>query len=82
MAWYLVLSTGSTSSYFTIGLDDQGFESRQGLGIFLFTTASRQVLGPTQPPIQWETGALSLGVKRLEREADHLSPSSVEMKNA
>jgi hypothetical protein len=23
------------------GLDDRGFESRQGLGIFLFTTASR-----------------------------------------
>jgi hypothetical protein len=45
------------------GLDDQGFESRQGLGIFLYTTASRPVLGPTQPPIQWVPGALSLRVK-------------------
>jgi hypothetical protein len=43
------------------GLDDRGFESRQGLKIFLFTTASRPVLGPTQPPIQWIPGALSLG---------------------
>jgi hypothetical protein len=29
------------------GLDDLGFEFRQGLGIFLFTTASRMALGPT-----------------------------------
>jgi hypothetical protein len=40
-----------------------GFNSWQGLGIFLFTTASRMALGPTQPPIQWAPGALSLGVK-------------------
>jgi hypothetical protein len=45
------------------GLDDDGFESRQGLGIFLFTTASRPALRPTQPPIRWVPGALSLGVK-------------------
>jgi hypothetical protein len=29
------------------GLDDRGFESWQGLGISLFTTASRPALGPT-----------------------------------
>jgi hypothetical protein len=34
------------------GLDDQRFESQQRLGIFLFTTASRTALRPTQPPIQ------------------------------
>jgi hypothetical protein len=28
-------------------------------------------LGPTQPSIQWVPGVLSLGVKRLGREADH-----------
>jgi hypothetical protein len=58
------------------GLD----ESRQGLGIFLFTTASRLALGPTKPPLQWVPGDLSKGVKRPRREADH-SPSSAEVKN-
>jgi hypothetical protein len=43
------------------GLDDWGFESRQRLGIFLITTASRRALEPTQPPFQWVPGALSLG---------------------
>jgi hypothetical protein len=28
------------------GLDGRGFESRQGMGIFLFTTASKPALGP------------------------------------
>jgi hypothetical protein len=39
-------------------------------------------LGPTQTPIQWIPGALSLGVKRSGREADHSPPSSAEIKNA
>jgi hypothetical protein len=34
------------------------------------------ILGPTQPPIQWIPGALSLGVKRPGREAYHSPPSS------
>jgi hypothetical protein len=38
-------------------------------------------LGPTQPPIQWVTGALSLGVRRPGREAYHSPPSSAEVKN-
>jgi hypothetical protein len=37
-------------------------------------------LGPIQPPIQWVPRALSLGVKRAGREADHLPPSSAEVK--
>jgi len=41
------------------------------LGIFLFTT---------QPPIQWAIGALSLGVKRLGREADYSPPYSAVVK--
>jgi hypothetical protein len=54
----------------------------RGLEILLFTTASRPALGPTQPSIQWVTGALSLVVKRPGREADYQPPSSAEVKNA
>jgi hypothetical protein len=56
-----------------------GFDSRRGLEIFLFTTESRKALGPTQPPIQWVPEALSLGVKRPRREADHSPPSRAEV---
>jgi hypothetical protein len=58
------------------------FDSRRGLGIFLFTTFSRTALGPTQPPIQWVPGTLSLEAKQPGREADHSPPSSAEVKNA
>jgi hypothetical protein len=65
------------------GLDDRGseFDSRRKLGIFLFTTASRTALGPSQSPIQWVPEALSSGVKLPGREADHSPPSSAEVKN-
>jgi hypothetical protein len=64
------------------GLDDQGsrFDSWQGLGIFFLTTVFRMALGPTQPPIQWVPGTLSLGIKWPGHEADHSPPSSVEVK--
>jgi hypothetical protein len=58
----------------------QSDRSYAGLGIFLFTTVSRQALGPTHPPIQWVLGALSMGVKRPGREANNSSPSSAEVK--
>jgi hypothetical protein len=57
------------------------FDSRRGLGISVFITASRTVLELTQPPTQWVPGTLSLGVKRPGREAGHSSPSSAEVKN-
>jgi hypothetical protein len=41
---------------------------------------SRPALASTHPPIQWAKGALFLGVKRPEREADHSLPSSAEVK--
>jgi len=56
-----------------------GFDSRRGLGIFLFTTASIAALGPTQPPIRWVPEALSQGVKRPGRKADHSPLSSAEV---
>jgi hypothetical protein len=34
----------------------------------------------TQLLIQWVPGAVSLGVKRLRREADHLPPASAKVK--
>jgi hypothetical protein len=62
-------SVGIATDYW---LDDReiGVESRRGLGIFLLTIASRPVLGPTQPPIEWVTGVISLATKRPGREAD------------
>jgi len=35
---------------------------------------------PTQPPIQWVSRTLSVGVKRLEREDDYSPTSSVDVK--
>jgi hypothetical protein len=57
------------------GPDDQGSRVRFPEG----TGTSRTALGPTQPPIQWEPSALSLGVKRSGREAGRSFPSSVEV---
>jgi hypothetical protein len=44
--------------------------------IYLYATASRPALGPTQPPIEGVPGPLSQGIKWPGRE------SSAEMKNA
>jgi hypothetical protein len=65
------------------GLDVRGSGVRfpVGLGIFLFSTACRPALGSTQPSIQWVPGALSLGLKRPEREAHNSHPCSVKVKN-
>jgi hypothetical protein len=57
-----------------------GFDSRQRK-ILMFSTASRPTLGPSQPPIQCVTGAISPGVMRSGREADHSPPCSAEVKN-
>jgi hypothetical protein len=47
---------------------------------FTFCLFTRCPLGLTQPLIQWVPGALSLGVKRPECEADSLPPYSAEVK--
>jgi hypothetical protein len=42
--------------------------------------SSRPALGSTQATIEFVPGALSPEVKRQEREADHSSPTSAEVK--
>jgi hypothetical protein len=71
-------------THVNIVLDDRGSRVQfpLGLGIFLFTTAPRMALGPTQPPMQWVPGALSLGVKWPGHECDHSPPSNAKVKNA
>jgi hypothetical protein len=46
----------------------------------IFSTSFRPALGSTQSPIQWVPGALSPGVKRPGREADHSPLASAEVK--
>jgi hypothetical protein len=70
----ILLDEDSPPMGWTMGV--LGFDSPRGLGIFLFTTASRTALEPTQPPIQWVPAALSVRVKWRGREADHSPPSS------
>jgi hypothetical protein len=61
-------------------LDGRGSIPDRGK-IFLFSTAFRPPLRPTQPPIQWVPGANFTWIKRPRREADHSPPSSKEVKN-
>jgi hypothetical protein len=54
-------------------------ESSGRVKSFLFSTLFRPALGSIQPPIQRVPGALSAGVKRPEREADHSPPTSADL---
>jgi len=42
--------------------------------------AQESIMRPTQPPLRWVPGALSLWVKRTRREDNHLNPPSTELK--
>jgi hypothetical protein len=86
MFWRTLLPPSAGSSGKFLHLSGSGFS----LNSFLFQvrfpiqwylTMSRMALGATQPPIQWEPGSPSLGVKQLGCEADHSIPSSYEVKN-
>jgi hypothetical protein len=57
-----------------------GFDSRRGWEFFSSSPRPERLLGPTQPPIQRVSGALTLGIKWLGREADHSPLSSAEIK--
>jgi len=75
LSWY----SHRLAKGWTIGV--RSFDSRRGLGNFLFTTASRPALGHFQPFIKLVPGSLSLGIKRPGLEANHSLPSSAEVKN-
>jgi hypothetical protein len=65
-----------------VGWAAEGFGVCPSKGkVFLISTSSRLVLGPTQPPVQRVQGSLSLGVKRLGREADHSPLTSAKVEN-
>jgi hypothetical protein len=49
--------------------------------IFLFSIASRLVMRPTHPAIQWVSGVIPSEVVRQVREAGHSPPSSAQVKN-
>jgi hypothetical protein len=56
------------------------FKADTHAAVFLFSTWFRPALEPTQPLIQWVLGALSSGVKRQGREADHSPADSADVK--
>jgi hypothetical protein len=62
------------------GLDDRGVRVRVRLRLRISSTSSRPALGSTWPPLQCVPGALSPGIKRPLREADHSTPASAEVK--
>jgi hypothetical protein len=51
-----------------------------GAGNFFLHHSIQNGSGTTQPPIQWVQGALSLGIERPGREANHSPTSSAEVK--
>lgn len=49
------------------------------MSFFFFTLkVSKPALGLSHPPVHWVAGALSFGIKGLERGADYLSRSDVK----
>jgi hypothetical protein len=73
-------SVGIATSY---GLDVRGVGVRVPVGSRIYLSPhrpDRRALGFTQPPIKWIPGALSPGIKRPGREADHSQTASADVK--
>jgi hypothetical protein len=68
---------GVATSY---GLDGPRFEFQKGNETFPTPEPFRPALGPPQPPIRWVPGLFPRR-KAAWREADHLTPSSGDVKN-
>jgi hypothetical protein len=62
--------------------EELGFNYWQEQEILLLSITFRPALGPTQPPIQWVPGAVSMGVKHQGHEAGHSPPFSFKVKNS
>jgi len=73
----LIVVCGNEATGWMIGVH---FLPEMEKGILLFTIVSRLALEPTQPPVQWVSGALSLRVKWLGCAADHLSQSMLRLR--
>jgi hypothetical protein len=79
----IIMGSGNAVGMVTVyGQEHRGVKSSSPGRIknFHFSISSRPALGSSQPPIQWVPGGLSLGVKRLGREADHSPPTGPEVK--
>jgi hypothetical protein len=70
---YLLMTLG-------YGLDDQGSIPGAGWEFFSKPPRPERLWGPPSLLSNGVPGALSLGVKRPGREADHSPPSSAEVK--
>jgi hypothetical protein len=68
------------SNWLRAGQPRDRSSSPRGNKNFHFSMSSRQALRPTQPPIQWVPGALSMGVKQPGREAGHSPPATAKVK--
>jgi hypothetical protein len=74
----IIIVVGIANGY---GLDDRGIGVRVAVISSLnYSISSMPVQASTQPPIQWVTGALSLGVKRQGREVTHSHSTGAEVK--
>jgi hypothetical protein len=75
--WSQDISVGIEAGY---RLDGQGIrvQFQKGARDFLFLTASRLALGPTQHPIQWVPWIFPPGAMQPGCESDHPDSSSAE----
>jgi hypothetical protein len=75
-------SQGSAVGITTAHGLDRGIGVRVPVGttIFSFSTASRTVLGPAQPPIRGVQEAVPMWVKRPGHEPDYSLPLTAEVK--
>jgi hypothetical protein len=73
---------GSVGIALGYGLDDRGSRVRFPALAGNFSLHHRAQNGPgaTQLPVQWVPDVLSLGIKRLGRDAEHSPPSNAEVK--